>query len=314
MLNFRLFYQFANFTLLRGKYAVPPKPEQLSLLGYVKKYEKLTLYAYYQKLDNDKRLEIQQKFNQYQQKVTQWNEQYKLSKIPIRHTSFASWYCEENKVPFKIAEGKKIFEQIPQKDLDRYEKKFQSIVEEINKKKQQFEEEFAFPSVFKVSPYQFYVIKYGLQNQSKSWKDVTQQELEEFNKLAEEKNKQNHLKIQRIADKCNLSVEEFIKEVKEQKKQSKVKVESESSSESSDQEDAKQKDQKEQKDKKVEKVKQEKQEVKVSQDKQETKENKKTKETKQTKETNETKESKEPAQENEEKKVKKEKKQKQQQN
>ena len=35
MLNFRLFYQFANFTLLRGKYAVPPKPEKLPLIDYI---------------------------------------------------------------------------------------------------------------------------------------------------------------------------------------------------------------------------------------------------------------------------------------
>ena len=57
MLNFRAFYQFANFTLIRGKYAVPPKPEKLRLLDYVKKNENLSQYHYY-KLDNDKKEEI----------------------------------------------------------------------------------------------------------------------------------------------------------------------------------------------------------------------------------------------------------------
>lgn len=53
MLNFRLFYQFANFTLLRGKYAVPAKPEKLLLADYIKKYENLTPHTFYKKLDND---------------------------------------------------------------------------------------------------------------------------------------------------------------------------------------------------------------------------------------------------------------------
>ena len=58
MLNLRVLYQFANFTLLQGKYAVPPKPEKLRFVDYIRKFENLTPHGFYRKLDFDKREQI----------------------------------------------------------------------------------------------------------------------------------------------------------------------------------------------------------------------------------------------------------------
>ena len=53
MLNFRGLYHFANFTLVKGKYALPPKPEKLKLAAFLKKYENISQSTLY-KLEKEK--------------------------------------------------------------------------------------------------------------------------------------------------------------------------------------------------------------------------------------------------------------------
>ncbi|CAD8172784.1 unnamed protein product [Paramecium octaurelia] len=206
-------FAFSQFQLLKGKYAVPPKPRK-------QKNSDLAIH---------------------QQKLKEWQENYDVPKRPSITSEKIQFYGK--KFPHLKTKWAELLEQIKTLPAEEVAKNDEIIKNSAEQKTQIFQkrmEEYQNKYLVKVGNMTaqamfFSTIQFNdLKSLWAKYNELSEEEKQKYQQLANEENQRKDAKLEKIAQQYGLSLEEFKKEVRKIIKESRKKNEESSSSSSDD--------------------------------------------------------------------------------
>ncbi|CAK69540.1 unnamed protein product (macronuclear) [Paramecium tetraurelia] len=217
-------FAFSQFQLLKGKYAVPPKPRK--------------------QRNADSTI--------HQQQLKEWQENYDVPKRPSITSEKIQFYG--NKFPHLKTKWAELLQHIKTLPADEVAKNEEIIKSSAEQKTQIFQkrmEEYQNKYLVRLSNVTassvfFSTIPFkDLKSAWAKYNELSEEEKQKYQKLANEENQKKNAKLEKIAKQFGMSLEEFKKEVRQIINETRTKKEESSSSSSDD--EKKQSNKKEQK-------------------------------------------------------------------
>ncbi|CAD8177065.1 unnamed protein product [Paramecium pentaurelia] len=212
-------FTFSQFQLLKGKYVVPPKPRK-------QRNTDLTIH---------------------QQQLKEWQENYEVPKRPSMISEKIQFYGK--KFPNLKTKWVELLQQVKTLPAEELAKNEEIIKNSAEQKRQIFVkrmEEYQnnhlvrLGNVTAQSKFFSTIPSTDLKSNWAKFNELSEDEKKKYQQLANEENQKKNEKLQKLASKFGMSLEEFKKEVRRIAKESRKKKEESSSSSSSDDEKTKQ--------------------------------------------------------------------------